>query len=125
MSEDQISQQIIGTAIELHQQTGPGLLESVYEEALAYDLNEKGLTVKRQVPMPFIYKAIQLDVGYRIDLLVENQIVVEVKSVEALLPVHFSKTLTYCKLGGFKLGLLINFNSQLLKDEIHRIANNL
>lgn len=125
MNENQLSDQIIGKAIELHKQTGPGLLEAVYEHALAYDLREIKLDVHQQVAMPFLYKEIKQDVGYRIDLLVENKVVVEIKSVEALAPVHYSQTLTYCKLGGFKLGLLINFNSRVLKDDIHRVVNNL
>ena len=125
MNENQLSGQIIGVAIELHKQTGPGLLEAVYEHALAYDLQEHGLKAQQQVAMPFVYKEIKQDVGYRLDLLVENKVVVEIKSVEALAPVHYAQTLTYLKLGGFKLGLLINFNSRVLKDDIHRIVNQL
>ena len=123
--ENIISNKIIGCAIELHRRLGPGLLESAYEKALAYDLNEIGFDVRQQVPMPFIYKEIKMDVGYRIDLMIDNKVIVEVKSVEALAPVHFSQTLTYLKLSGKKLGLLINFNSKILKGNIHRIVNNL
>lgn len=123
--ENIISKKIIGSAIELHRKLGPGLLESAYENALAYDLTEIGLEVQQQVPMPFIYKEIKMDVGYRIDLLVENKVILEVKSVEALAPVHFAQTLTYLKLAEKKLGLLINFNTKLLKNDIHRIVNNL
>lgn len=125
MNENEISYKIIGAAMELHKALGPGLLESVYEHALAYDLAELGLDVKTQVPMPLVYKEIKQDVGYRIDLLVENKVIVEIKSVENLAPVHFSQTLTYLKLSNKKLALLINFNTKLLKEGIHRIVNNL
>jgi len=101
------------------------MLESAYENALAYDLREVGLKVRQQVPMPFVYKAIKMDVGYRIDLLVENKVVVEVKSLEILAPVHYSQLLTYLKLSHLQLGLLINFNCKLLKEGIHRVVNNL
>jgi GxxExxY protein len=125
MSENEISYQIIGAAMELHKTLGPGLLESVYENALAYDLKELGLNVKTQVPMPFVYKEVKLDVGYRIDLLVENKVIIEIKSVEYLAPVHFSQTHTYLKLSDKKLALLINFNTKLLREGIHRIVNKL
>lgn len=92
---------------------------------LAYDLKETGLNVSQQVPMPFVYKEIKLDVGYRLDLLVENKVIIEIKSIEALAPVHYAQLLTYLKSSNLKLGLLINFNIKLLKDGIHRIANNL
>lgn len=125
MTENELSYQIIGAAIELHKNIGPGLLESVYENALAYDLRESGFDVKQQVPMPFIYKEIRQDVGYRIDILVDNKIIVEVKAIEALAPVHFAQTLTYLKLSNLKLALLINLNTKYLKEGIHRIVNNL
>lgn len=125
MNENEISYKIISAALELHKTLGPGLLESVYENALAYDLIEMGFKVKTQVPMPLVYKEVKQDVGYRIDLLVENLVIVEIKSVEALAPVHFAQTLTYLKLSDKKLALLINFNTKLLKDGIHRIVNNL
>jgi len=108
MTENEISTIIIGTAIDLHRNLGAGLLESAYEAALAYDLKEKGLKVETQVAMPFIYKEIHQDIGYRLDLLVENKVIIELKSVETLAPVHFAQTLTYLKLSGRKLGLLIN-----------------
>lgn len=107
----------------MHRNLGPGLLESSYENALAYDLRTAGLEVKQQHPMPFFYKEIKMDVGYRIDLLVENKIIIEVKSVENLAPVHFAQLLTYLKLLKLKVGLLINFNTKMLKDGIHRIVN--
>ncbi len=125
MTENEISFKIIGCAMELHRKVGPGLLESAYENALAYELKSAGLTVQQQLAMPFVYKEIKMDVGYRLDLLVEDKVIVEVKSLEILAPVHFSQLLTYLKLSGKKLGLLINFNSKLLKEGIHRIANDL
>jgi GxxExxY protein len=125
MTENEISHTIIGVAIELHKTIGPGLLESAYENALAFDLRQLGLDVKQQVPMPFVYKEVKQDIGYRIDLMVNHKVIIEVKSIEALAPVHFAQALTYLKLSGLKLGLLINFNSKLLKEQIHRIVNNL
>jgi len=125
MKINELSQKVIGIAIELHKNLGPGLLESAYEAALIYDLRESGLDVKQQVAMPFIYKDIKQEIGYRIDILVENKILIELKSVESLAPVHFAQTLTYLKLSNIQLGLLINFNTKLLKDGIHRIVNGL
>ena len=125
MTENEISYKIIGAAIELHKNIGAGLLESAYEAALAHDLRELGLDVKQQVPMPFLYKEVKQDIGYRIDLLVENKIIIEIKSLENLAPVHFAQTLTYLKLSGLKLGLLINFNTKIVKEGINRIVNNL
>ena len=116
---------MIGIAIELHKKLGPGLLESVYENALAYDLKEAGLRVSQQVSMPFMYKEIKMDIGYRLDLIVESKLIIEIKSVEVLAPVHYAQLLTYLKLSDLKLGLLVNFNTKLLKDDIHRIVNNL
>lgn len=125
MTENEISFKVIGIAIELHKQIGPGLLETAYESALAYDLREAGLRVEQQVPMPFVYKDVKQELGYRIDLLVENKVIIELKSIEKLAPVHFAQTLTYLKLAELKLGLLINFNTKYLKNEIHRVVNNL
>ncbi len=125
MNENDISYEIIGSAIELHKSIGAGLLESVYETTLAFDLREKGMEVQQQVPMPLVYKEVKQDIGYRIDLIVDNKVLVEIKSVETLAPVHFSQTLTYLKLSGLNLGLLINFNSITLKEGIHRLVNNL
>ncbi len=125
MTENYLSNKIIGIAIELHKKLGPGLLESAYENALTYDLKEIGLDVKQQVSMPFIYKEIKLDIGYRLDLLIENKVIVEIKSVESLAPVHYAQLLTYLKLSNLKLGLLINFNTKLLKDGVHRVVNGL
>ena len=120
-----LSYKIIGCAIEVHKQLGPGLLESAYEHALANDLRELGFEVKQQIPMPFIYKDVNLEVGYRIDLIVNGKVIIEVKSIESLAPVHFAQTLTYLRLSGLKLALLINFNSKILKSNIHRIVNRL
>ncbi|SHI54905.1 GxxExxY protein [Tangfeifania diversioriginum] len=125
MNENDISYKIIGAAIELHKSIGPGLLESAYENALTYDLKELGFSVRQQVPMPFIYKEVKQEVGYRIDLLVNNKVIIEVKAVESVAPVHYAQLLTYLKLSGLKLGLLINFNSKTLKNNIHRVVNNL
>jgi len=125
MTENEISYKIIGLALELHKSLGPGLLESAYENALAYDLKEHGFDIKQQVPMPFVYKEVKMEVGYRIDLVVDNKVLIEIKSLEALAPVHFAQTLTYLKLSGLRLGLLINFNTKILKDGIHRLVNNL
>jgi len=125
MTENEISFKIIGIAIEIHNELGPGLLESAYEYSLSYELRNAGFKVNQQVPMPLIYKDIKMECGYRVDIMVENKIIVEIKSVETLAPVHFSQTLTYLKLSDCKLGLLINFNVVKLKDGIHRIVNNL
>lgn len=125
MKENDIATKVIGVSIELHKRLGPGLLESVYEHALKFDLIEAGLKVQRQVPMPFIYKEVELETGYKLDLLVDSLVIIEIKSVDALAPVHFAQLLTYLELSNFKLGLLINFNTKLLKEGIHRVVNNL
>ena len=125
MHENEISKVIIGAAIQLHKTLGPGLLESVYENALSFDLREQGLLIRQQAPMPFEYKGLKQEIGFRIDVLVNNKVLIEIKSVENLAPVHFAQTLTYLKLSGLKLGFLINFNTKLLKDGIHRLVNNL
>ena len=125
MTENELSHQIIGCALDIHKTIGPGLLESAYENALAYDLKQLGLNVKQQVPMPFVYKEVKQDLGYRLDLLINNKVIIEIKSLENLAPVHYAQTLTYLKLSNLKLALLINFNSKILKDNIHRIVNKL
>jgi len=125
MTENELSTIIIGAAIEVHKQLGPGLLESAYEHCLAYELRLMGLDVKQQVALPIVYKGIKLDAGYRIDLLVEDKVIVEIKAVEVLADIHTAQLLTYLKLKDLKLGLLINFNTVLLKDGIKRIVNNL
>ena len=123
MSENEISSKIIGAAIEVHKQLGPGLLESTYETCLTYELKQMGLDVKQQQALPVVYKEVKLDAGYRIDLLVENKVIVEIKSVEALADIHTAQLLTYLKLKDLKLGLLINFNSVRVIDGLKRILN--
>ncbi len=123
MDVNEVSKLIIGFAIEVHKKLGPGLLESAYQECLYYELKKAGLKIEKEKPMPIIYKEVKLVHGYRIDLLVEDNVVIELKSVEALTDVHFAQVLTYLKLGEYKLGLLINFNVKLLKNEIKRIIN--
>lgn len=120
MHINQLSYNIIGAAIEVHRVLGPGLLESAYEECLCHELDLRGLPYERQRPLPVVYKDVHLDAGYRLDVLVENRIVLELKAVEALLPIHEAQLLTYLKLGGWQLGLLINFNVEVLKDGIRR-----
>jgi len=123
MKENDISGKIIGCAIEVHKALGPGLLESAYEECLFYELKEAGIRVERQKPLPVVYKEVKLEAGYRIDLLVEGKVVVELKAVEALNDVHTAQVLTYLKLSGCKLGLLMNFNVTKLVDGIRRYKN--
>ncbi|WP_298145233.1 GxxExxY protein [Flavobacterium sp.] len=123
MTENEIANKIIGLAIEVHAAIGPGLLESAYKECLNYKIKTAGLAVEKEKPMPLIFEDVKLDCGYRIDLLVENKVVIEIKSVEAINVVHLAQTLTYMKLGNYKLGLLINFNVSLLKYGIRRVAN--
>ena len=125
MTENEISHTVIGVAIELHKKLGPGLLESVYENTFAYDLREAGLQVDQQMPIPLIYKEVKMDCGYRLDLLVNKKVIIEIKSIETVAPVHFAQVLTYLKLSEIKLGLLINFNTAVLKDGLHRIVNKL
>jgi GxxExxY protein len=123
MNENEISKIIIALSIDIHQSLGPGLLESAYKECLLYRLRKEGFFVEKEKQMPLVYEDVKLECGYRIDILVERKVVIEIKSVEALSDVHFAQTLTYMKLGGYKLGLLINFNVSLLKDVIKRIVN--
>ncbi len=120
MEFDNLSNKIIGAAIEVHKLIGPGLLESAYEECLAYELKKNNLIVERQKPVPIIYKEIKLECGYRLDLLVNNKIIVEIKSIDALASVHTAQVLTYMKFTEKKIGLLINFNVTRLKDGIRR-----
>jgi len=123
MTENEISHKIVGCALEVHKALGPGLLESAYQECLCYKLQKEGLSVQKEKPMPLVFEEVKLECGYRIDILVENKVVVEIKSVEALNDVHLAQTLTYMKLGNYKLGLLINFNVTLLKRGIKRVIN--
>jgi GxxExxY protein len=121
---DDITALIIGSAITIHRELGPGLFESVYEELLAFELEESGLSVQRQVGIPLYYKSRKMEVGFRADLIVEEAVIVEIKSVEAIARIHKKQVLTYLKLSGLKIGLLINFNAELLKDGITRLVNN-
>ena len=121
--ENDIATKVIGYAIEVHRMLGPGLLESAYQKCLAYELISSGIYVEQEKPMPIVYKDVKLEHGYRIDLLVENKVVVEVKTVEGFTDVHTAQVLTYLKLGNYRLGLLINFHTALLKNVIKRIAN--
>lgn len=125
MTENEISEKIIGCAIQVHRELGPGLLESSYEECLYYELIQAGLLVEKQKPLPLVYKEVKLECGYRIDLMIEGKVIVEVKAVEALNDIHMAQILTYLKLSKAKLGLLMNFNVTLLKSGIKRVANNL
>ena len=123
MTENEIVNKVIGIAIDVHKALGPGLLESAYKECLYYKIAQAGLLVEKEKPMPLIFEDVKLDCGYRIDLLVENKVVIELKAVDALNDVHLAQILTYLKLGNFKLGLLINFNVSLLKNGIKRVIN--
>ena len=122
---DRVTEAIIGAAIAVHKQLGPGLLESAYEACLAYEAAQQGLSVQRQKPLPVTYRGVRIDCGYRIDLLVEDQVVVEVKAVEKLEPIHEAQLLSYLRLSGCSVGLLINFNVKLLKNGIKRLVCNL
>lgn len=121
-TENELSHKIIGCAIEVHKQLGPGLLESAYRECLHYELVSAGLKVQKEKALPVVYKEVKLDHGYRIDLLVNESVVIEIKTVEAFTDVHTAQVLTYLKLGGFRLGLLINFYVSSLKSGIKRVV---
>lgn len=123
--ENEISQKIIGACIKVHKNLGPGLLESAYEECLTYELKNLGFNIERQVALPIIYEDVKLEAGYRIDLLIEKKVIIELKSVEALNDVHMAQILTYLKLSNCKLGLLINFNVLKLVDGLKRVVNKL
>lgn len=123
MTDYELTTKIIGHAMDVHTILGPGLLENTYKECLFFNLKQDGVIVEKEKPMPLVFKEIKLECGYRIDLLVENRIVIELKSVDALNDVHIAQTLTYMKLGDYKLGLLINFNVSRLKNGIKRLAN--
>ncbi|MEO5570644.1 MAG: GxxExxY protein [Bacteroidia bacterium] len=125
MNENEISQIIIGCAIKVHKALGPGLLESAYEACTSYEISKTGLYFEIQKPLPLIYEEVKLECGYRLDIMVDRKVVVEIKAVEALNDIHLAQVLTYLKVSGCKLGLLINFNVLLLKDGIKRIVNNL
>lgn len=125
MTENELSKIVVNCAFKVYKSLGPGLLESAYEECLFYELNKIGLKIEKQKALPLVYEEVKLEIGYRIDLIIENKLIVEIKSVETLNDVHFAQLLTYLKLTNSKLGLLINFNVALIKNGIKRIANNL
>lgn len=125
MRENEISGVIIGCAMKVHTALGPGLLESAYQACLDYELNKTGLNVGKQTPLPLVYEDVKLECGYRVDLIVESKVIVEIKSVECLNPIHSVQLLTYLRLSNCKLGLLLNFNVLHLRDGIKRVVNNL
>jgi len=125
MTENELSKVIVNTAYQIHTQLGPGLLESVYEEIMYFELKKQGFQVERQKAIPVMWNGLKMEIGFRADLIVENKVIIELKSVESLAPVHSKQLLTYLKLTDLKLGLLINYNENLIKDAVHRIVNNL
>ena len=125
MTENEIAKIIVNTCYNIHIELGPGLLESVYEEILYYELKSQGLKIERQKPIPVMWKGFKMEIGFRTDLIVENKVIIELKSVETIAPVHPKQLLTYLKISGLKLGLLINFNEKLIRNGITRIVNNL
>ncbi len=122
MTDNDLTHEIIGAAIEVHRALGPGLLESAYEECLAREFTIRGIPFERQKPLPVIYKEVKIEAGYRVDFLVSGRIVVELKAIEALAPIHDAIVLTYLRMSGCRIGLLINFNHEVLKDEIRRLV---
>lgn len=122
--EDYIASVVVDMCIKLHTALGPGLLESVYERVLAYELEQKGFSVVRQAPIPIVFNGMNFEEGFRADLLVNNLLIIELKSVEKILPVHKKQVLTYLRLTGLRLGLLVNFGEELMKTGIHRVINN-
>lgn len=125
MTENEISKVIVHAAYKIHTRLGPGLLESVYETTMAYELTKAGLRARRQQPMPVVYETVRMDIGFRADLIVEGKVIIEVKSIEAISPVHRKQLLTYLKVTDKRLGMLINFNVELIKHGITRVVNNL
>ena len=123
MTENEISHKIVGAALEVHKQLGPGLLESVYQECLVFKLNQYGLFVEREKSLPLVFENIQMESRFRVDVLVENKVIIEIKSVNALNDLHLAQILTYLRLGRYKLGLLMNFNVTLLRKGIKRVIN--
>ena len=125
MTENEIATHVVDAAYKIHKALGPGLLESVYEAVLAYELEKRGLNVVRQQPIPVVYESVQLEIGFRADLIVEGKVIVEIKSIEAIAPVHKKQLLTHLRLTDLRLGLLINFGAPLIKDGITRLVNGL
>jgi GxxExxY protein len=124
-TENEISKIVVDKLFKIHKQYGPGLFESVYEEIFCYEFGKTGITFIRQQAIPLIHEEIKMEAGFRADVIIENKVIVELKSIDALAPVHYKQVQTYLKLTGIKLGLLVNFNVNLIKDGIHRIVNNL
>jgi GxxExxY protein len=120
-----LTERIIGCAIEVHKAIGPGLLESAYEECLCFELSQNGLLFKRQVPLPVRYKSVNLDCGCRLDVIVEDKVIIEIKAVERIIPIHEAQLLSYLKMLDIRLGLILNFHSSVMKHGIKRIVNNL
>jgi GxxExxY protein len=120
--EEQLTEQLIGAFIEVHSQPGAGLLESAYQECLCHELTLRNIGFQREVPLPVIYKGIKLDCGYRLDIVAEEKVVIEIKTVEKLLPVHEAQLLTYLKLSGYKVGLLVNFNCEVIRNGLKRMV---
>ena len=125
MTENQIGKIIVDAAVQVHKSLGPGLLESAYEACLAYELRKRDLSIQTQTELPVLYNEVCLDAGYRLDILVEKKVIVELKAVEKILPIHKAQLLSYLKLSGSKLGFLLNFNVVKMKDGIHRMVNGL
>ena len=120
--DSDLSERVIGSAIDVHRRLGPGLLESAYEEGLCFELKQSGINYKRQVPLPIVYKDVRLDCGYRLDVVVEGQLVIEIKTVERITPLHEAQMLTYLRLSGTNVGLLMNFNSVVLREGLRRFV---
>ncbi len=125
MTENELSKVIVDCCFKIHTSLGPGLLESVYEELLCYELRKSNLNLKRQQAIPVVYDNLKMELGFRADIIVENKVIIEIKSIEAIAPVHRKQLLTYLKITDLKLGLLVNFNVALIKDGVQRIVNNL
>jgi GxxExxY protein len=125
MTENEISKLVVDLCFKIHQQYGPGLFELVYEEIFCYEWSKNGIPFKRQYAIPLIHEEVKMDTAFRADVILDDKVILEIKSIEALAPVHYKQVLTYLKITGFKLGLLINFNTHLIKDGIHRIVNKL
>lgn len=125
MTENEISKLVVDLCFKIHRQYGPGLFESVYEEVFSYEWSKNGFAFTRQQAIPLIHEEIRMEAGFRADFIIDNKVIIELKSIEALAPVHYKQLLTYLKLANLKLGLLVNFNVDLIKNGIHRIANNL
>lgn len=125
MTENELSRIILDSAIQVHRSLGPGLLESAYQKCLTYELEQQGLNIEVERGLPLVYRNVEMEVGYRVDIFVNRKVIIEIKSVDALNDIHLAQVLTYLKLSDCKLGLLINFNSKLLKDGFRRVVNNL